>query len=58
MGRTHESLSAVVEAGFRRRRRQTLDERARDPGEAADACGQQIGRIRVIAAEELVPSLA
>ena len=53
-----EALRPVVEARPPARARQPLDERRRQPRERADAVGEQVGRVRVVAAEELVAALA
>ena len=58
MHRAHEPLGAVVEARLRRRCRQPLDQRPRDAREPTDALGQQVRRICVVAAEQLVAALA
>ena len=53
-----EALRLVVEARPRRGCRQPLDERACQSRKAADSFGEQVGRVRVVAAEELVAALA
>ena len=58
MGGADEPLRPVVEARLRGRARQELDERPRKPGHPADARREQVGRVRVVAAEELVAPLA
>src|SRR5207248_1960685 len=52
------ALRAVVEARLRARARQQLDERPRNAREGADARREQIRRVRVVAAEQLVAALA
>ena len=53
-----EALRPVVEARPRRRARQPLDERPQEARRPPDALGEQVGRVRVVAAEELVAALA
>src|SRR5947209_3720243 len=54
----YEPLRLVVEACLTRGGRQRFDERAGEAGERRQAVCEEVGRIRVIAAEELVPALA
>ena len=56
--RAHEALRLVVEARSRRRRRQPLNERACQSRQSTDTRREQVGRIRVIAPEELVAPFA
>ena len=56
--RADEALRAVVEARLRARARETLDERRGDARQPADPEREQVGRVRVVAAEELVAALA
>ncbi len=53
-----EALGLEVEAGFRRGCRQAFDKRARRTGEAARSGRELVGDVGVVAAEELVASLA
>ena len=53
-----EALRLVVEARPRDRARQPLDERPRQPGSPAGPQREQVGHVRVVAAEELVAALA
>ncbi len=53
-----EALRPVVEARPRRRARQPLDERPQEARRPPDALGEEVGRVRVVAAEELVAALS
>src|SRR5207244_6878683 len=55
--RAYEALGPVVEARLRARARQELDERPREPRRAPDPLREQVGRVGVVAAEELVAAL-
>jgi len=57
LSRSDEPLRLVVEARLRRRGRQPLDERPREPRERRHPVREQVCRIRVVAAEELVAAL-
>ena len=54
----HEPLRLVVEARFRGGGRQALDERTREACERRHPVGEEVGGVRVVAAEELVSALA
>ena len=54
----HEPLRLVVEARLPARRRQRLDERSGDAGQWREPVCHEVGGIRVVAAEQLVPAFA
>ena len=53
-----EALGLVVEARAGGRGRKPLDQRPRDARETGRSLGQEVGDVRVVAAEELVAALA